>query len=173
MNPNGIATITPIKKYDMVQITTHEALLQCWGFVKKGLDRIKARDKNFRSLTHNQIFNAIRFGLPTAQPRTTAVELFVAVEIANHNRIKAFMVTTPLIDPFRNNVPVGINVWFLYANWELIETFLSRGVDLCRLHGGDQIEFKTGRKGWLRYAGRLATLGFHCEEYKFCKEISW
>src|SRR5580765_2318893 len=119
MATNGIAADTSTEKYRMVQITTHEGLLEVWGFVKKGIDRVKARDKNFGSLTHNQIFNAIRFGLPTAQPRTTGVELYVAIDA--ENRVKGFMITTPLVDPFRNGVPVGISVWFLYANYELIE----------------------------------------------------
>lgn len=172
MSTNGTTIDAPTEKYRMQQITTHEGLLDVWGFVKKGIERINNRNKSCsHNVAHNQIFNAIRCGFPTAQPRTSGVELYVVIDAKN--RVKGFMVTAPLVDPFRNGVPIGLTVWFAYADYEIIEMFLPKVVALCKLNGGDQIEFKSGREGWLRHWGRMAKLGFRIAERKFVLDIQW
>jgi len=173
MNPNGTNGHAEIatEGYRMVQVTNMDGLLNCWPFVKKGIDRIKARDKSCGSWDHHNIFNAIRFGLPTASPRTTAVELHLGVD--SSSCMKGFVVTMPKIDPFRNNLPVGIVVWLLYADYRMIEMFLPSLEQLCRQHGGDEIEFQSGRLGWLRNFGRMKRLGFKVVQYKFSKTVEW
>jgi len=170
-NGNGTHTEVAPEFLKMIQVTDLDTLLQAWPFVKAGIERIRARDKSCGSWTHSQIFNAIKFGLPTAPQRTTGVELFLAID--SQKRIKAFMVTTPKLDPFRNNAPVGVIVWLLYANYAMIEQFLPELERLGKINGGDQIEFQSGRQGWLRHFGRMMKLGFRIEQYKFIKDIQW
>src|SRR5262249_10099398 len=99
------------------QINNMAELLEVWPYVKKGIDHIKERDQSCGAWTASQVFNAVKYGLPAAPQRTTAVELFVGVEA--DGRLRGFMVTTPRLDPFLNNVPIGIHVWLLYANMDL------------------------------------------------------
>ena len=188
MNLNGQVQGTLIdgqadtERYRLVQIATPEELLAVWPFVKKGIDRIKHRDKSAGSWTHSHVYNGIRFGLPTAQPRTTTVELFVAFDAASREP-KGFMVTTPRLDPFANNVPIGVHVWLLYADFDLIMRFLPFLERLGKLNGGDQIRFESGRLGWLGKFGKLLTsafsfgkmgrLGFRIHQIVFVKDIQW
>lgn len=155
----------------MVHVTTMDMLVSCWPFVKNGIDRIKARDKSCGNWTHSHIFNAIRFGLPTAQPKTTAVELYLVVDA--ESRMKGFMVTTPKIDPFMNNVPIGIIVWLLYADYKMIVRFLPDLERMAKQNGGDTIEFQSGRLGWLRNFGRMKRLGFEVAQYTYRKAVVW
>jgi hypothetical protein len=169
-------------KHEMVQIKSLEELMLIWPFVKKGIDRIKHRDKSCGSWTHSHLFNGIRFGLPTAQPKTTAVELFVAFD-RETKEPKGFMVTTPRLDPFMNNVPCGIHVWLLYANHELIEEFLPALERLGKINGGDEIRFESGRLGWLGKFGKLLSesfrlgkmgkLGWRIHQVVYTREIKW
>lgn len=170
MSMNGKVHEAP-EQLHMAQVTTLETLIECWPFVKKGIERIKARDKSCGNWSHNQIFNAIRFGLPTAQPKTTAVELYLALDATN--RMKGFMVTTPKIDPFMNNVPIGIIVWLLYADFNMIQQFLPSLERLAKQNGGDVIEFQSGRLGWLRNFGRMKRLGFEVFQYTYRRNVKW
>jgi hypothetical protein len=148
----------------MVPIVTLDDLLVVWPFVKKGFLHIKKRDKSAGSQTHHQLFNAIRFGLPTPE-RTNAVMLHVAVE--GERTVRGFMVTCPLIDPFLSNTPVGILVRYLYADFPMVQQFLPALKNLCRQYGGDVIEFQSGRLGWLRNFGRMKRLGWDIYHYTY------
>lgn len=173
MSLNGKVHVEPVQSR-LVQVQTHSELVQFWPYVLRGLERIKHRDKTARETDHHQIFNAIRFGLPTAQPRTTGVELYLAME---GNRVEGFMITAPLVNPFRGNVPIGIRVEYLYSperGFDLIRLHLPTLERICKLAGGDVIEFETGRKGWFgKPYGNLRQLGFEVYEHKFRKELRW
>jgi len=165
---NGVATEeSPIR---MIKITNEPDLVTVWPHIKRQLEKLRHKDKSIRSWTSHSIFNAIRFGLPTSQPRTTAVELYVAMQ---EHQIQGFMVTQPLVDPFMNGIQIGIYVWILDANFELLEKFLPELDQLCRSVGGDLIEFHTGRTGWFRQWGRMAKLGFKVSQYRVERKVPW
>ena len=167
------------QELQLIQVKTLDELLGVWSFVKKGIDHIKHRDKSCGSWTHSQIFNAVKFGLPTAKQKTTSVELFVAYD----TEPRAFMVTTPHLDPFMNNAPCGIHVWLLYANAEMVEQFLPALERLGKIQGGDQIRFESGRFSWLGRIGNLVErhfetgwmgkLGFRVHQIVYTKDIQW
>lgn len=163
-----VRNIRDVQQLRFVQVSTMDELQAFWPFVRDGIEHIKKRDRSMGHLTPTHVYNGIRFGLPTAQPRTTAVELFLALE----GKIpKAFMVTTPQQDPFRNNIPVGIYVWFLYADFKMLTQFLPELERLGKISGGEEIRFHSGRKGWLRNFGRMTRLGFDLWQYTFRKAL--
>jgi len=180
MSANGhIQTSTDALQ--LLQIKTLDELIGVWPFVKRGIEHIKDRDKTCGSWTTSQIFNAIKFGLPTMPQKTTATELFVALD--QTTKLKAFMVTTPRLDPFLNNSPCGIHVWLLYANREMVKQFLPQLEQLGKIHGGQRITFESGRPEWLGRWGRAAVkmfesgwmgkLGFRIHQFVFVKDIKW
>ena len=176
-------TETKKDELQLIQIKTLDELLSVWPFVKKGIEHIKDRDKSCGTWTAGQIFNAVKFGLPTAPQKTTAVELFVGMD--GDTKLRGFMVTTPRLDPFMNNTPCGIHVWLLYSEtkWNIVASFLPQLERLGKVHGGDQIRFESGRWGWCGRVGKLLVdtfggtklgrLGFRVHQVVFVKDIQW
>jgi len=168
MSVNGVARQT--ESIAFFRIQSEEQLAVCWPHCKKQIEKLRHKDKSIRSWTSQSVFSAIRFGLPSANPRTTAVELHLATQ---EGKIMGFMVTEPLRDPFLNNIQIGTYVWILDTDFELLEKFLPELDRMTRNTGGEWIEFHTGRTGWFRSWGRMAKLGFTVQQYKISRRVPW
>ena len=154
---------------EMRKVDTPEKLIAVWPYVEKGIKHLMHRNRKCSpTFTTNHVFMMIKNGLPSAQPRTSMVELHVAYEGANPI---GFIVLYPFVDPFLQ-VANKIYVWLINANFDLMERFWGYLTNIAIQNGVDTIEFDSPRAGWIRKMQRLSKLGFAVRKYTFCAKVS-